>query len=216
MATETNRTKLHGAVRTYRAFLITLALLTSFSALSILFSSCRHKDLCYHHKHYTKLRIEFDWRDAPDAWAEGMSVFFYPEDPTQEVIRFNFKGRQGGEIEVPQGRYKLLTYNNDTSGVQFSYTDDHEAHTAFTRSGEILEPLGIRSRAEDRAKLRAEGTEDENVVICPDMMWGCNAIDVEVTLLAPHILVCRNPKKTNGSVNRRSPLNMSSPSSLTS
>lgn len=151
--------------------------LVSFLAPVLLLSSCEHKELCYHHDHYTTFRLAYDWRDAPDADPAGMVVFFYPEDSSKEVLRYDFNGRDGGEITVPQGKYRLLTYNNDTSGVQFT---DPEDHSAFTRIGGLLEPLGINSRAEDMRKLRAEGTEDERVVICPDMMWGCNAIDVIV------------------------------------
>ncbi len=146
-------------------------------ALSI--SSCEHKDLCYHHEHYTTLRLEFDWRDAPDANPSGMCVFFYPDDPSREVIRFDFKGLEGGEITVPQGRYRMLTYNNDTSGVLFSGKEDVEAHTAYTRTGGLFEPAGLPPSHGTRAP-RAKGSEEEDVVICPDMMWGCNAIDVDI------------------------------------
>lgn len=149
--------------------------------IAAVLSSCDHKDLCYHHLHYKTLRLEFDWRDAPDAYPDGMVVFFYPEDPSMEVLRYDFSGKEGGEIKVPEGRYRMLTYNNDTSGVLFSGHDTAEAHSAFTRAGDILEPLGVGSRANDAKKLRARGAEDERVVICPDMMWGCNAIDVEIS-----------------------------------
>lgn len=161
----------------FRCLLAVLAMLP-------LLCSCEHKELCYHHEHYAKLRLEFDWRDAPDAYPAGMSVFFYPEEPGREPIRFNFMGRDGGgEIEVPLGRYRLLCYNSDTSGVLFSGVDDIATHTAFTRRGSMLEPMGVQTKAESDWKLRAEGTENEPVVICPDMMWGCNAVDVEVSEL---------------------------------
>ncbi len=160
---------------------IIIRCMLSVAILLPLLCSCQHKELCYHHEHFTKLRLAFDWRDAPDARPEGMSVFFYPEEPGREPIRFNFKGRDGGgEIEVPRGRYRILTYNSDTPGVFFSGTDDIEALTAFTRSGDMLEPLGVRTKPESGWKLRAEGAESEPVVICPDMMWGCSAVDVKV------------------------------------
>lgn len=162
----------------------------------LLSGGCEHKGLCYHHEHYTKLRIEFDWRDAPDADPAGMSVFFYPEEPGREPIRFNFKGRDGGgEINVPQGRYRLLVYNSDTSGVLFGDVDNIDGHTAFTRGGDLLEPLGVRTKTQADVKLRAEGTEKERVVICPDMMWGCNAVDVVVDELgATYICVPESEK----------------------
>lgn len=146
-----------------------------------LLCSCEHKELCYGHAHKVKLRLVFDWRDAPDADPTGMSVFFYPEEQGREPIRFNFRGRDGGgEIEVPRGRYRILTYNSDTPGVLFTGMDRFETHTAFTRSGGILEPLGVMTKSETNGQLRAYGTENERVVICPDMMWGCTATEVEV------------------------------------
>lgn len=153
-------------------------ILTAFLA-ALALSSCEHKELCYHHPHVVKLRLEFDWRDAPDANPAGMCVFFYPEDPSKEVIRFDFRGMRGGEITIPQGRYKMLTYNNDTSGVLFSGMDVHDSHTAFTREGGLFEPVGATQSQGTRAP-RADSAEDEKVIICPDMMWGCNAIDVDI------------------------------------
>lgn len=144
-------------------------------------TACDHKELCYHHEHYKTLRLEFDWRDAPEASPAGMSVFFYPEDSSQPVVRFNFNNIVGGEIEVPVGRYKILTYNSDLSSSLIDNEDYSELHRAFTREADLLEPLGVRSRADVLARLRAEDTEEERIVLCPDEMWGCNAIDVEVT-----------------------------------
>lgn len=181
MTAENKKTK-PGVAGAIAAFLPAVATTLAITTLCImLFTSCEHKDLCYHHEHYTTFRLAFDWRDAPDADPAGMVVFFYPEDPQREVLRYDFTGRDGGEITVPQGKYRLLTYNNDTSGVRFSGTDNADAHTAFTRGSSLLEPLGVSSRVDDMRHLRAEGSEEERVVLCPDMMWGCHAVDVEVT-----------------------------------
>ena len=79
---------------------IIMCMLTVFA-----FSSCEHKDLCYHHPHTKTVRVEFDWRDAPDANPDGMCVFFYPldgEDAPQR--RIDFTGKAGGEIEIQVGR----------------------------------------------------------------------------------------------------------------
>ena len=44
----------------------------------LVFTSCEHKELCYYHPHAAKVRVEFDWRDAPQADPAGMCVYFYP------------------------------------------------------------------------------------------------------------------------------------------
>lgn len=142
--------------------------------------SCEHKDLCYHHPHVVKLRLQFDWRDAPDANPQGMSVFFYPIDGTDAPHRrIDFSNTTGGEIDIEVGKYHIITYNNDTEATQFNFTNDFNNHHAFTREGDLFESV-TGSSAGTKAP-RASGTEDERVVISPDEIWGCNALEVEVT-----------------------------------
>ena len=152
------------------AWMLLLAILCLFATVS-----CQHKDLCIHHPHEVTLRVEFDWRNDPDANPQGMCVFFYPVEGG-ESIRFDFSGREGGNIELPVGLYNVLTYNNDTESILFG-NGSFEKHRAYTREGNILEPvLGSSAGAP-----RATGTEEEKVVITPDMLWGCTSLNVEVT-----------------------------------
>lgn len=140
-------------------------------------TSCEHKELCYHHPHTATIRVEFDWRDAPEASPAGMCVYFYSLDNGSSQ-RFDFKGMAGGEVELRAGNYRIITYNNDTEVVQFYDTGDFQQHGCLTREGNVLEP--IYGNTANYAP-RAAGTEDERVVISPDMMWGCTATDVEIT-----------------------------------
>lgn len=161
--------------KTIYAGLATLCLMS----LSLLFSSCEHKELCYHHPHTKTLHLEFDWRDAPDANPEGMCVFFYPEDgKSVPMRRFDFTGKTGGAIEIQTGRYRVLCYNNDTGSVLLQGTDAFDTHGGYTREGSIFE--SIYGSGASYAP-RASESEDEKVVICPDMMWGCVALEVEIT-----------------------------------
>ncbi len=142
-------------------------------------TSCKHKDLCYHHAHMTTVRIEFDWSKAPDATPEGMCVFFYPmEGEDAPTRRFDFSGRTGGEIDIQRGRYCVQCYNNDTEAVLFWGMNEYLTHKGYTREGSVFEPLFGSAAI---YAPRAEEAEDERVVISPDMMWGCSSIDVEVT-----------------------------------
>ena len=140
-------------------------------------TSCHHKELCLHHPHTVTLKVEFDWRDAPEADPRGMCVFFYHEDGG-EPCRYDFSNRKGGEIHLNVGRYRVLCYNNDTEGVLFKGKSTFDAHEAYTREGNVLESIfGNGYSVPQKVKDHTE----ERVVICPDMMWGCNAIDVDVT-----------------------------------
>lgn len=153
-------------------------------AAAALLSGCDEKDLCYHHEHLVTLRLDFDWRDAPEADPQGMVVFFYPEDEEDgHIYRFNFSGIQGGEISVAPGSYHLITYNNDTEFAAGFNTDSFHGHYLFTREGSLLEPMSLTRSARNNDLPRPSGTESEPVVVSPDELWGCTAIDVEVTEL---------------------------------
>lgn len=157
-----------------------------------LLPSCEHKDLCYQHPHTAEVRVVFNWTYAPDANPAGMCLFFYPKDGQGSVSRFDLSGSEGGQIEVETGAYRVLCYNNDTEGVLFSGMDNFDTHAGYTREGSIFEPIygtGISSARVDDS--------DERVAICPDMMWGCTAADVEIgetgvqiITLHPEELVC--------------------------
>ena len=160
-----------------------MAMLVAVVALG--FASCEHKDLCYHHPHTIKLKVQYDWQYAPDADTEGMCIFFYPVNGGS-YYRFDFNefgteqetGRSkpiGGEIEIPAGEYYVITYNNNTEGVQFGGITEYGTHEAYTRNGDLFEPVTSVSTS---FIPRAEGTEDERTVITPDMMWGASPKEV--------------------------------------
>ena len=157
-------------------------------AILLMLPSCVHKELCYDHPHTVSVKVEFDWRDAPEADPDGMCVYFYPVGGGSGT-RFDFSGTEGGEVELQVGSYLVLCYNNDTEVAQFYNTDDFGSHGAYTREGSVLEP--IYGNGANYAP-RSRGTEDERVVICPDMIWGCTATEVEITdsgisyVLAPY------------------------------
>lgn len=144
--------------------------------LAIILSACEHKELCYIHPHETKLFVEFDWRYAPDANPEGMLVYFYSMDNPGRYYRFDFPASKRREIEIPEGKYIIISYNNDTEAVRFSGHTGWDGHSAYTRDGDVLEPMygnGITSSVRD--------PQSERVVITPDQLYGCSVTEVEVT-----------------------------------
>lgn len=156
---------------------------------------CEHKELCYLHPHGVELRVDFDWSEAPDATPGGMCVFFYPVtgDDDGRYRRFDFSGRHGGTIELPEGRYRVITYNNDTSGSLFGGLGLFETHQAYTRESSVLEP--VLGPGAPNGPL-APGV-NERVVLAPDMLWGASVDEITVgsdtnrTLtLHPRELVC--------------------------
>ena len=143
---------------------------------AISFASCTHKDLCIHHPHSVTLKVEFNWQNAPEANPKGMCVFFYPVEGG-DPRRVDFKGLAGGTVELNVGEYNVITYNNDTEGTLFAGQNSFEKHAAYTREGNILEPVLGNSAGGPRSS----GTEDERVVITPDMLWGGISLNVQIT-----------------------------------
>ena len=152
--------------------------LISFATLLflILLSSCTHKELCTLHPHGTTVRLEFNWENAPEANPEGMCAFFYPISGG-EPRRYDFKGMTGGKISIKVGQYMVMCYNNDTEGVLFRSKNDFCCHEAYTREGNIFESIYGNGYAPPQKR----DAETERVVICPDMMWGSTATEVEIT-----------------------------------
>lgn len=163
----------------FRPMTVYLFILLAFLPLA----SCDHKELCYHHDHKVTLRMAFDWRDAPEAAPQGMVVWFYPMDGTEgAILRLDLPGTKGGEIKVPAGKYHIISYNNDTELSRIDGTGAFHTHHVYTREGSLLEPVqGNLSPRSDNQPPRPDGTENERVTVSPDEMWGCNALDVEVT-----------------------------------
>lgn len=155
------------------------------AASVLLFGSCEHKELCFLHPHTAQLQVEFDWNYAPDAErnneVEGMCLWFYPVDEagtqTGEPLRYDLSGMKGGTVEIPMGRYQVLYYNNDYEVVQFRNVGDFWQKECYTREGNLFEP--VYGNTANYAP-RAEGTEEERVVLTPEMMWGDHAMNVDI------------------------------------
>lgn len=147
-------------------------------------TACDHKELCYDHPHSTQVDVVFDWTYAPDAEAnnevEGMCLWFYPIDGRNTApIYVKLKGMKGGKVEIPTGRYHVLYYNNDYEQVLFRGKEQFFTHECYTRDANLFESItGVRSSS---GVPRAEGTENERTVLTPEMMWGNNARDVNIT-----------------------------------
>ena len=92
-------------------------------------------------------------------------------------MRYDLVGMKGGTVEIPVGRYQVLYYNNDYEVVQFRGVGDFWQQECYTREGSLFEPVfGNASYSAPRAK----GTEEERVVITPEMMWGDHAMNVDI------------------------------------
>ena len=140
--------------------------------------------------HTVSVSVTFDMRYVGDQPPAGMTLYLYPLDENLETRRFDFKGITGGKVDIKPGRYNIICYNNDTHGVDFRNTDRYDSHEAYTRQSAL-------NQSPDGNNLPvAPGAEDEQLLICPDLMTGTSISNVSlesnyVTLtLQPRRLTC--------------------------
>ncbi len=139
-------------------------------------SSCHHKDLIYDQGMRTKVEVVFDWTDAPDANPESMGAYFYPLEGGAS-LRYIFTGRDGGDITIPLAGYCALGMNtDDTDWAVTSYTDDIDRFETSTAKVSRLEAYSIPARSLPRAR----GTEDEELVATPGMLWSARKDDIRL------------------------------------
>lgn len=140
-------------------------------------ASCTHKELCDTHPHTTSINVVFDWRNAPGAAPETMSVYLFPENGGGP-LRYEFVNIAGGTIEVPAGRYRGLCLNSDTENLVYRGSDSWNTFEIYSPATELLRSLGVRS---DTAP-RADGTEHEEVVMEAETVYTDRVTGIEIEM----------------------------------
>lgn len=75
--------------------------------------------------------VNYDWRDvAADSVPGGMSVLFYPTD-SYDYWRFELTPK-GGEVDLDDGTFEILSFNNDTRSVMFNGLGSIRTAMAYT------------------------------------------------------------------------------------
>lgn len=57
--------------------------------------------------------VDADWMYAPDARPDEMAYFFFSDAEKKAVWRFDFAGREGGEVSLPDGTFAAIALNDD-------------------------------------------------------------------------------------------------------
>lgn len=81
--------------------------------------SCCHKNSICPDSEMRQIFIDFDWKHAPNACPEGMTIYFFPISDEGLIWKFDIAGRDGGPVEIPTGKYQMLAFNNDLPGIDF-------------------------------------------------------------------------------------------------
>lgn len=135
-------------------------------------AACRQKDIVYFGEK-VKVLVEFDWLNAEGADPEGMTILLFPADGMSKLWRFDIAGRDGGEIELLSGEYRVLAFNNDLPGVSFTDTDSYDKCSATARSSgdSLTYPTGMLYSAHlSTACIFSTGGSRPVITLTPDSL----------------------------------------------
>lgn len=153
------------------------------SALVVMLSSCVHREFEYESIDTTYLNVVFDWSEEPSADVASMSLYLYP-DNGGKPIRFDFGTRDGGLVRLSPGIYHAICINNDRLEVDFRGGESHstfEVTTAPAPSLSLGSSLAVRSR--DLPK--APGTEAQELISQPPLLWSASLTGFQVEVAPP-------------------------------
>lgn len=134
-----------------------------------LFSSCNHKELCYHHPHTANVRIDVDWSLFKKETPTGMTVMIYPTDDGQ-YVRHLTNTTTHAVVELEAGLYNTIVYNQSESEfgtVTFTGMDRFSTAEVHT--------VSLASR------WYACRTEGEKLALQPEWIGTDYCTEVEVT-----------------------------------
>lgn len=163
--------------------------------VSLIFPACEHKDLCYHHPHTAEFRVCFDWSKADwiqEDWVRvnyervsdnlpaGMTMVFYPQDFEGEEITIQLP-QGGGLVNVPEGTYKVICYNNDSATLHFTGVKAYDTYAGYTGDGSASEDKDGPSSFSTNHSPIVCGDKDQPIKRRPDMISGCNVYYLKVS-----------------------------------
>lgn len=103
-------------------------------AIVVAMTSCEHKDLCYHHPHTARVRIDVDWAKYSKDTPSGMSVLVYDHEGAQRLnLLSNTITHVYADLEA--GTYHSIAFNQSPSeygSVTFKYMDDYNRARVLT------------------------------------------------------------------------------------
>lgn len=119
-----------------RAGLQRLSLLI-VAVILIALCSCERRPLLYDEVSDTyPVQLVFDWSDITDhELPTAMRVLFYPLDDKSrtEPYIFDIAGNKGGTVQLPAGRYEVVSYNHNTDNILVSNMDSIVRLSATTQ-----------------------------------------------------------------------------------
>ena len=150
------------------------------AATIFLSAACEHRDLCYDHSHWTDLKVEFDWSEAPDATPRTMVVYLFPRDgglPQRYEIT---DVKNETKVRVPSGEFDAVTFNGDTETLKEQGTT-YANFVVTTANESLLAPM--ERNITNVPPPRPDGTENDPVKQTPDKVWSGSVENISIVPL---------------------------------
>ena len=142
-------------------------------ATLLMFVSCNHYDLCFHHPHTARARINVDWSKFDKETPTGMTVMIYPES-TGNPIRLLSNNINYVLADLEADNYSTLVYNqsdNEYATVQFVGMNSYTTATVMAKA---YESRWYKSRSESEIiALQPEWVATDaktGAVVTPEMV----------------------------------------------
>lgn len=129
-------------------------------------TGCKHKEFDYEPlKKRVPVKVEFDWSNDAAASPQIMTVYFYrinDKNKASSAYVFDFNGKEGGTVSLPEGNYAALCFNDDASCYSIV---GHTAHHTFgLRLNDIRNASHIYSPS-------ATDIPEERLAYSPEPLW---------------------------------------------
>lgn len=135
--------------------------------LAVTATGCYHKGLGEEADENMRVRVVFDWKNAPEADPSSMSLYLYDRSGGKP-LRYIFDNRDGGIITVPIGQYDAVAMSSDnTDWAMVRNTEAKENFEIYTPEVPGLSVDGLNEGLETQTAEE----KDKGVVKAPDMLW---------------------------------------------
>jgi len=94
----------------------------------LLLTACEHKELCYHHPHTARVKVNVDWSKFDKETPTGMTVMVYPQSGGA-ALRHLSGTTSHAYLDLEAGLYNTIVFNQsdmEFSSVSFQGMDRYE------------------------------------------------------------------------------------------
>ncbi|MBO4999929.1 MAG: DUF5119 domain-containing protein, partial [Bacteroidaceae bacterium] len=138
----------------------------------LVITSCNHDELCYHHPHNARVRVDADWSKFVEEVPTGMTMMVYPQEGSlTQAITQHTNTISHAFFSIPAGKYHSIVYNQSPT----------EYGSISFRGMENFETAEVYANPTDSRWYVSRGEEDGRVVTEPEWLATDQVKDMVVT-----------------------------------